>query len=175
MLKFDEKRCPRCAETIKKVAAVCRHCGHTFSDTDVAAAQSEVRLGQIATFVITAALVAGAVYWFNSISSKTPPSPSEVAQTAAKDAEDKKYGLHCLSQWDGSHKGVVGELKASLRNPESFHHVSTKMGAVTAAGENMLIMEYRAENGFGGMNAGKLMASVKNSDCTFEVLLNADE
>jgi len=35
MLKYDEKTCPRCAEVIKKAAAVCKHCGHEFSATEL--------------------------------------------------------------------------------------------------------------------------------------------
>jgi hypothetical protein len=36
-MKADEKKCPQCAETIKKAAKVCKHCGHQFSDAEIAA------------------------------------------------------------------------------------------------------------------------------------------
>jgi len=35
-MKADEKKCPRCAEVIKKDALVCKHCGHEFSADDIA-------------------------------------------------------------------------------------------------------------------------------------------
>ncbi len=43
-MKADEKKCPACAETIKAEAAVCKHCGHRFSEEEVASAKA--RLGQ---------------------------------------------------------------------------------------------------------------------------------
>jgi len=36
-MKADEKKCPDCAEVIKRDAAVCRHCGHRFTSSEVAA------------------------------------------------------------------------------------------------------------------------------------------
>jgi len=37
----DAKKCPSCAETVRREAAVCRHCGHTF---DRAAEQETARI-----------------------------------------------------------------------------------------------------------------------------------
>lgn len=42
-MRGDEKKCPDCAEIIKKDAAVCKHCGHKFSAEEVAAARSQMR------------------------------------------------------------------------------------------------------------------------------------
>lgn len=36
-MKDNEKKCPKCAEVIKKEAVVCKHCGHQFSATEIAA------------------------------------------------------------------------------------------------------------------------------------------
>ena len=36
-MKFDEKRCPQCAETIKVDALICRHCHYRFDPDQVKA------------------------------------------------------------------------------------------------------------------------------------------
>lgn len=38
----DSKACPRCAETVKAAAQICRFCGHTFDTAAIAAMQKEL-------------------------------------------------------------------------------------------------------------------------------------
>lgn len=42
-MKKDEKACPACAETIKKAASVCKHCGYKISEEQVQAAKAEIQ------------------------------------------------------------------------------------------------------------------------------------
>ena len=107
-------------------------------------------------------------------STPTPsPAPKPTPdQAAIKAAEKRKAGFHCLSSWDGSHRDLVRALKLTLRDPDSFEHIETKITPVNSKGEHGLIMNYRARNGFGGMNVGSLLASVKNSDCSFTIIAN---
>ncbi len=105
--------------------------------------------------------------------SSPSPSPSPTPdQAAIEAAEKRKAGFHCLSSWDGSHRELVRALKLTLRDPDSFEHIETKITPVNDKGEHGLIMSYRARNGFGGMNVGSLLASVKNSDCSFQIIAN---
>lgn len=97
---------------------------------------------------------------------------AEKAAAEAKEAEERKSGFHCLSAWDGSHRGIVDALKDDLRDPDSFQHVETRITPTDAKGNHMLMMRYRARNGFGGMNIGRLAAVVKDSDCSFEIVAN---
>lgn len=94
------------------------------------------------------------------------------AQTAeaAKKAEERRAGFHCLSAWDGSHRAVVAYVKERLREPSSFEHISTRITPVNDKGEHTLVMEYRARNGFGGMNVGSILATIRNSDCSATVV-----
>lgn len=108
---------------------------------------------------------------------KAPPSadtPAKPDEDAVKEQERRKAGFHCLSAWDGSHRELVRTLKDTLRDPDSFEHIETKITPVNDKGMHVLMMRYRARNGFGGMNLGSLMATVNNSDCSFEVVSNAD-
>lgn len=104
------------------------------------------------------------------ISGGTPAGDSP--EVLAKKAADRKAGFHCLSS--GKHYDLIESVKAGLRDPNSFEHAETKITPVSARGEHALIMKYRARNGFGGMNAVQVMASVKNSDCSFTVLMGAE-
>jgi len=46
-MKANEKKCPRCAESIKKDALVCKHCGHEFSKEELARQAAEHKKNQM--------------------------------------------------------------------------------------------------------------------------------
>lgn len=94
-----------------------------------------------------------------------PPSAAEAAKQAAAEAQDREYGRHCLSGWDGSHSEVVEAVKRSLRDPASFEHIETRTSPDDGTGHNVLMMKFRARNGFGGMNVGMAKATVDNVTC----------
>ena len=102
-----------------------------------------------------------------------PAAKATPDAAAIKAAADRKSGFHCLSSWDGSHRQLVRALKLSLRDPDSFEHVETRITPANAKGEHLLTMQYRARNGFGGMNIGRLIATVKNSDCSVTIVSNS--
>jgi hypothetical protein len=43
----NQKDCPRCAETIKAAALVCKHCGYEFSSQEMAASQKDVECAEV--------------------------------------------------------------------------------------------------------------------------------
>lgn len=154
----DEKTCPDCAETIRAAAKKCRFCGFKFEET-VEPDRAKV-LGAIVALILimTLAIV--------MCSDTTAPAGDGDAEAAA----DRYAGFHCLSAWDGSHPGVVEWLKKRLREPNSFEHEETRILPVDTKGKHFMTMIYRARNGFGGMNTGLITASVRQSDCGFEVV-----
>ena len=173
-LKADEKLCPKCAEPIKKAALVCRHCGHIFTAEDLATQQaadaSAAKAGGIGCLVII-----GVIILVGMCSSMGGNNSSESdSETNATAVEDRRKGFHCLSSWDGSHRELADAVKASLRDPRSFEHSETRITPVDADGNHTLMMEYRARNGFGGMNVGQVAATVKNSDCSFQIIVNTN-
>jgi hypothetical protein len=92
-------------------------------------------------------------------------SEEQKAKIAAEKAADKQKGFHCLSGWNGTHPVVEGWLKNGLRDPDSYQHISTKIGPVDKSNKHSMIMEYRAKNGFGGYTPGIVVATVDHESC----------
>lgn len=91
-------------------------------------------------------------------------------QADAQEREERRKGFHCLSSWDGSLSALKTDIKNRLRDPKSFDHVETKITPVNSYGEHVLVMTYRAKNGFGGVNVEQASALVKNSDCSYTII-----
>jgi hypothetical protein len=83
----------------------------------------------------------------------------------AEKAEDQRKGFHCLSGWDGSHPGLVKLIKENLRNPRSFEHIETRVSPKDDKGEHRALTEFRAENGFGGLDTGLASGVFSNANC----------
>ena len=98
---------------------------------------------------------------------------AEAAAKAAEEAKEKAYGFHCLSGWDGSHRGFVDGVKAQLNDPDSFEHDETRTWTVGPDGRNNVTMLFRAKNGFGGVIRGRAVGSFDNATC--EALVEAIE
>lgn len=60
---------------------------------------------------------------------------------------------------------VADLVKSNLRDPESFEHAETRITPVVK-GKHTIIMQYRARNGFGGMNAETAMGTIDNATCS---------
>lgn len=102
-------------------------------------------------------------------------SDAEKATDLAKVESEKISGFHCLSQWDGSHRELISNLKTTLRDPDSFEHIDTKITPVDAKGFHLLTMRYRSKNGFGGMAIGTVIAQIKKDNCSFEMIMSTSE
>jgi hypothetical protein len=97
-------------------------------------------------------------------------SPAEIALARAKEADDRTAGFHCLTTWDGSHADFAYDVRSVMREPDSFEHIETRVTPVDDGGEHNIIMQYRARNGFGGMNVGEAIGTFRNSDCASTVI-----
>lgn len=89
---------------------------------------------------------------------------------AAAEAEERRKGFHCLSGWDGSHTGVVADVKRQLNDPDSFEHDETRVTLVSAEGTHRLFMNFRAKNAFGGMVRGQAEAVYQSEGCAHTVI-----
>jgi hypothetical protein len=118
------------------------------------------------------------VFWFFALcliikivtAVATPMSAAEAQALAAQKAEDTRKGFHCLSSYNGSHRGVVKYVKENLRDPDSYDHIETRITPISKEGEHVLVMKYRAKNGFGGMNVESVIATVKNDSCQATIM-----
>ena len=99
-------------------------------------------------------------------------SPEERAaaeqQAAAERIEQKRKGFHCLSTWDGSHSGVVRQVKAVMNDPDSFDHVETLVSP-NNNGQHVFTMKFRGRNAFGGVVTNAAKGTYSNSTCTATV------
>lgn len=123
-------------------------------------------MGQIIVFIVGIVAIIAAI----GNCSEKEKTPAQLAAEAAQAAENRERGFHCLSTWDGSHRGLALAIKEQLRDPGSFEHVSTRITPRDKDGNHVAIMEYRARNGFGGMNVAAASAMIRNSDCKATLL-----
>jgi hypothetical protein len=157
-LENDELPCPKCAEPIKTAASKCKHCGHELSANEVELRKKLNRSPQ--SMGVGCVVVIG-----GAIALAMCTGGGDSSEDAAETAADRQAGFHCLSGWDGSHREFVEKVKARLRDPGSFEHVETRV-TPNNGGQHAVIMEYRARNGFGGMNVGKAMGTFDHETCT---------
>ena len=89
----DEKKCPECAELIKKDAKVCKHCGHRFTPADLAAQrkQDEEEGRTILTGCFGLIVIGGIFYAISQMggcSETSSSTPAEDVLNAAIAAEN---------------------------------------------------------------------------------------
>ncbi|WP_454883987.1 hypothetical protein [Sphingomonas oryzagri] len=89
---------------------------------------------------------------------------------AADAAENRRTGQHCLG-WNDSYPQLVNWVKSNTRNPKSFEHIQTVMMPIDKNGVNEVMMRYRAQNGFGGMNIETIGATVDPDTCDMKKVI----
>lgn len=132
--------CKECANVVSSEAETCPKCGVKI------AAESMGCGTKIAIFVIGVVFI-GAM---SRISSNESASIASIPETPEQAAEKKKVD-------DAVEKAILGAvmLKKSMRDPDSFKLESANVIDGTSA----VCYEYRAKNGFGGVNASKAVFS----------------
>ena len=119
-----------CGKQLDNSAKFCPGCGKTFKVTS-----------GFTKLVGVLILVAVAIAGISAISSSDHPTPvPSAAEQAAKQKEEAVF-----------QRAVAGakQLKKSMRNPDSF-----KLTEALEMDDGAICYEYRAQNGFGGMNVG---------------------
>ena len=162
--------CTSCGASLAAGARFCGGCGSAVGST--VQPPRQISKTGVGCGVLAAIVLAGIA--LNSVTSG-PPATNETATAAkqAADAERHRKGFHCLDDWGGSNSSLVDQVKADLRDPDSFQHIETRITPVVNGG-HMAIMRYRAHNGFGGMNLGTARAIVDTKTCAATIVATSD-
>ena len=140
----DEKACPFCAETIKAAAIVCKHCGRNVDAAPQRVAESiqaraAPKPSRWPIFVIggVGALVAIVLF--------AGHEPAEGSATGARGICEKF-------------------ISSTLRDPASAEWVNSHRWPTSRDGIGWIVdVEFRARNGFGGMNSERRTCKVMHT------------
>lgn len=134
-------QCKECGNQVSSKAQTCPKCGARI-------ARKPMGCGALVGVVLLGALALGAV--MSMMGPKTPPQPAPPPPTPDQVAAKKK-------QDQGVARAQAGAamLKRAMRDPDSFKLSQ----ALVIDGSGAVCYEYRAQNGFGGLNVGHAVIS----------------
>lgn len=137
----DEKACPFCAEPIKAAAIICKHCGRNV-DSASRAAPSPPAPAKTARWPF---VVLGLGIAFVVLLVVAGHEPAEGSASGAR--------------------GICEKFVASnLRDPNSVEWVSSHRWPTEKDGVGWIVdVEYRARNGFGGLNHERRICKVMHT------------
>jgi hypothetical protein len=92
--------------------------------------------------LIFVGLILAMVYMCNDPKGNLASTP-EPAKSDRQILLDKQFSV-----WDGSHRGLEKQIKASMNDPESYEHVSTQFKDMTDY--IIVTTSFRGKNAFGG-------------------------
>lgn len=154
-------KCKECRQPVSSKAATCPHCG-------ARVARQNSGCGTLIVVIFLGTIIVGAIGSMvgeqrrESSSTPAPATTPKSEKTAAeKEAEDaekqKKDGQIAMAQ--------VGAktLKSSMRDPDSF-----KLETALVMENGSVCYEYRARNGFGGMNRGQAVLQASGKKIVFK-------
>ena len=95
---------------------------------------------------------------------------SEATSAREARAAERNTGLHCLSNWDGSHVEFRNEVRQMMREPDSLEHIETVVTPKSDSGRHTIRMTYTAKNGFGGMTNGIAVGTYSHTTGLHDVL-----
>ena len=127
-----------------------------------------ILLGAIAFLVVVG--VCSAILGGGAGDDAAPATAPDATPTpdakAAEEAEDKRKGLHCLSDWDGDHEGLERLVQQELNDPDSMKTLSTLITPVQPdSGQHVILMEFTAKNVFGGVERYQAVGLVEPGTC----------
>lgn len=148
-MNADERTCPECAETIKKAAAVCKHCGHRFRSASASdgprneAERQVAKNSKVGCAVVVVALVAFVSFCTPETSDTVAVSTSGSSKPGTTEksfADEGDQSLWIVKSQDG--------IKARLRDPDSAEFKDSRF---YSGGKTPVVCgRVNARDGFGG-------------------------
>lgn len=132
--------CVDCGGTVSRLADKCPHCGRPFGEAPAKTKLSSIIIAGVVGLFILAGIVKSNDATQKENARRAALSPADrAAEDEAKRLESVRADAVYVAR---------RALKASLRDPDSL-----ELGSVRANRDGTLVcMEYRARNGFGGLN-----------------------
>lgn len=134
-------KCKECGNQVSSKAQTCPQCGARI-------ARKPMGCGGLVGMVLLGVIVLGV--FASMIGPKAPPPPPTPAPTPEQVAAKKKQNESIARAQAGA-----AMLKQAMRDPDSFKLSQ----ALVIDGTGAVCYEYRARNGFGGMNIGHAVIS----------------
>jgi predicted nucleic acid-binding Zn-ribbon protein len=122
-------KCPECGGDVSTTAKACPHCGSTVK-------KPTSRAAKLVFVAVGVCVVAGIVAQQQADEARAARSPEQVR------ADDQAVARLALA------RVAVKTVKQNLRNPDSVKWESVRINQVG----DVACLEYRAQNGFGGMS-----------------------
>lgn len=137
-------KCKECGNEISTKAEACPKCGVRITPEKMGCGKTVV----VAFLGIVIIAAMSSIFSPSSDSSAAKQEPQTPEQVAAKKKEDEAV-----------QRAMIGAmtLKKTMRDPDSFKLES----ALVIDGSGVVCYDYRARNGFGGMNAGHAVFTTK--------------
>ena len=168
----DERTCPECAETIKKAANVCKHCGHLFRGSKPKngprneAEEKVSKNSKIGCAVIVVGLIAMISFCTPDGSDSVPSSSTDASSVGDKDEASNESPFDDVSKqalWIIKSKEGI---KKRLKDPDSakFRDVRFYSGGTTP----VVCGQVNAKNALGGYSGfERFIASGDNESIAF--------
>ena len=106
--------------------------------------------------------------------SRLSPCQGRITSTeSAEDLEKKRKGFHCLSAWDGSHRGFEQLIKQRLNDPNNMETLETRI-APSSDGSHAIQVSFTAKNAFGGRVRNTALGLIDHDTCEATILLKLE-
>ena len=90
---------------------------------------------------------------------------NEQATREVRDAEERRTGMHCLSEWDGHNPWLKRGVEQGLDDKRDYKALETRIWPVNDNNEHYVTMLFRARNEFGGVSRYMIFAYLNHDDC----------